>query len=708
MASKEEAKKLQEISKLQTTRDYKRGLHLCKQFNKKYPKNPEGVAWEAYYTYHKDPENNKESAIEAMKKASILGMKNPKVWKISGLLYKDLQEYTKALQCLRQSYTMDGSDYLLLNDIANLDLYEKHYNQFLKDTRAIFKNNSTPYTITRYGIAMAMNGLFDTANKFFETYQSTWKPVNNDEELSFRSEFCIFRANLYIKANEYEECVSYLDKNESIIRDKESMLEDKLYCFKKLNKNDDAFKCIMELLKSYPENGDYFDALEEITPKENIVQELLKIKDQYKSHYAHVRALEIMDANDERFKGLLAEHLKPLMMKGAPATYMTIEEFSKEKLEIAIEIIKSFEVPISSIPIIHLFTAQFYSFHGEFEKAINEIDLGLKHTPTCYELIAWKARILAKFGRVNEAVQYGAQLREADPADRNSNLLYVKMLLLNGDRKKAEAEASIFAGEDDNGKNLLYETQFNSYYLKSGLAALRDGDIDFARKMYSGILDHFDAYRKNQFNYIGWCWRKPLALIEMLNEINIIENNKAMGDAIEKLLSLNIKEKKEKESKEIAMRSMNSTLNAIAMGCVIFCSNKMIIQALKCYVKLIDTPYIYIALPAIKELMKEIKSFPEIIQTIVNEEYKECTKEAKTFDEIYALSKGYAFIGDYQNAKELLVNAINNNEIEFKKALDVYVFAKFLTNDDSFKNEVNNALRTKYPKFEFELNYKQE
>lgn len=707
MASKEEVKKLQEISKLQATRDFKRGIRLCKQFNKKYPNNAEGIAWETYYTYQKDPENNKATAVESMKKANMLGMRNAKVWRISGLLYKDMQEYTKALQCFRQSYSLDSSDFMLLNDIANLDLYERHYNQYLKDTRAIFKNNATPYTITRYATAMAINGMNDVANTFLDAYQKTWKDNNNDDEKMFRSEFCIFRASMYVKAGKYEECISYLDNCDAIIRDKESMLENKLSCFIKLNKKEEAYNCILELLKSYPENGDYFDALEEITPKENIIQELLKIKDQYKSHYAHVRALEIMDINDERFKELLTEHLKPLMMKGAPAVYMTIEEFSKEKLEMAISIIESFDVPISSIPIIHLFKAQFYSFHGEFEKAINEIDLGLKHTPTCYELIAWKARIYAKYGRIQDAVKYGAKLREADPADRNSNLLYVKMLLLNGNRKKAEEEASIFSIDED-GKNLLFETQFNSFYTKSGLSALRDGDVETAKKMYRGIMDNFDAYRKNQFNYLGWCWRKPLALIEMINEINIIEKNNAMGNAVEKLLSLNIKEKKEKESKEIAMRSLNSTANAIAMGCIIFCANKMIIQALKCYVKLIDTPYIYTALPSIKELMKEIKTFPEIVQAIVNEEYKEYTKEAKTIEEIYALVKGYVFIGDYQTAEKLLVNIINNTEIEFKMALDIYVFAKFLSNNDSFTNVICNALKEKYPNFEFDINHEQE
>ena len=69
------------------------------------------------------------------------------------------------------------------------------------------------------------------------------------------------------------------------------------------------------MLDYYPENGDYFDILEALTPEDKYIDELLKLKENIHSKYAHVRALELMDINDERFKPLLAQHLRPLFDK---------------------------------------------------------------------------------------------------------------------------------------------------------------------------------------------------------------------------------------------------------------------------------------------------------------------------------------------------------------------------------------------------------
>ncbi|KAH0789945.1 TPR Domain containing protein [Histomonas meleagridis] len=702
MASKEEAKKLQEIAHLQGTREFARGLRLTKQLLKKSPQCTEALAWESYFTYHKDQAKNKDVAIKMMMDANRLGMKNAKVWRISGLLYKDMTEYTRALQCLRQSFSLDNKNYLVLNDIANLELYERQYNQFLKDTCSIFKNNPTQYTICRYAFALAINGRYELANQFLDTYQKGWRPAQNDDDELLRSEFCLFRAVLMIRSNQYEECIKFLDTNKEIIRDKETMLEDKVNCLNKLGRSQESIPLIHDLIKVYPENGDYFDILEEIIPKDSIIDELLRIKDQYKSHYAHVRVLELIDINDERFKPLLIERVKPLIIKGAPSTYMTISELSKEKLQVALELVRSFEVPLSSVPIVHLFAAHFYGYHGDYESAIRELDEGLQHTPTCIELIAWKARFHCRNGRIHSAIECSAALSEADPADRNTNNLYVKMLLLGGYRRKAEYEASLFAGEES-GKQLLYETQFNTYYLKSGLSALRDNDIEFATKMYNGILKHFEDYRKNQYNYLGWAWRRPYALLSMIEEMNVIERNDSLAKAIEMLLSLSIKDKKEKEAKPIAMRSLSCTPQAMAMGCVIFCANKMIVQALKCFCKLSDTPYIYTASPAMEKLMKESNTWHEMVKQVVNEEYKENKKTPQTFDEIYASARGNVFIGQYKEAKVMLLKAIDENEIEFKKALDVYVFATKLCADEDMGNEVAKALKAKYPKYEFDL-----
>ncbi|OHT09661.1 TPR Domain containing protein [Tritrichomonas foetus] len=704
-----EIKKLKEIEKLQSSRDYTNGLKLSNKILKKYPKCPDAIAWKSYFTYMKNPTENKEEALNMFKGAVVLSqMKSASVWKIYGLLYKEMQDFPNSLKCASLSLRLNPDDVALLNEIASLNLYSKNYPEFLKNTQEIFRKNPNSFSIVRYIFALAMAKKYDFSNDTCDKYQQGWKPTTNDDDLLFRSEFCLFRCILFIRNNQYQECLDFIDKAKIHIRDFELMTENQITCLRALNRNEEVLPLLKELLKIYPENGDYFDILESITPKEKYIDELIILKDEIKSKYAHVRALELMDINDERFKPLLESHLKPLLVKGAPSAYMTIREMSNEKLNIALEYALSIinDVPITSVPIVHLFAAHVIGYDKTrkdgLEQALEHLNTGLKHTPTCIELLAWKIRFLSKHGRIHEAMDLARQLREDDPNDRNTNLLLVKVLFLGGKRKEAEYEAILFSGEES-GKPLIYETQFNIYYLQSGFSALRCGDYEFAQKMYKGILTHFENYRKNEYNYLGWAWRRPRALLEMIETINTIENNSSMATAIEKLLIFAIKDKKQAESKEIAQRALNGIEpKALYMACVIFAANKIPLPALRCYLKVLNTQYAFGAAPAMKKLMCEINSFDQKVQPILTELYKPLEKEPLTYSELMYAGKGHWAIGEKAEAKKLLLKATEEHDVSFKEALELYVFASIESGEEDLKTEICGKLKEKYPHFEFD------
>jgi hypothetical protein len=86
---------LADIGQCQSLRTYPRGLKLCKQFLKKYPNHPEASAWNAYFTYMKDVSMG-PTAIEMMKQAIRLDMSSAKIWRIAGLLYREMQDFPRA------------------------------------------------------------------------------------------------------------------------------------------------------------------------------------------------------------------------------------------------------------------------------------------------------------------------------------------------------------------------------------------------------------------------------------------------------------------------------------------------------------------------------------------------------------------------------------------------------------------------------------
>lgn len=702
--TKEEQKKLAEIENLQQSRNYTRGMKLAKQILKKNPKCAEAIAYKAFFHFMQDQAKNGPEAVEIMKSANRVDLKNPKVWKIGGGLYREMQDFPKAIQCFKFAYTYDPKDITILNELCSLNLFEGHYSQVLTDTRTMMRTSPTGYTIIRHIYALVLIGNIEGALRLFENFQNTWKTKDTPEEEEFHSECCLLRMKLLVQAKRFEECITYAKENAHLIRDVELKQELVVESMKQLGQ--DPMPVLLELLKVYPENGDYFDVIEEVTPKDQIIDRLIELKDSVKSHYAHVRALELMDINDPRFKPLLTEHLKPLLMKGAPATYMTVRDMSQEKLLVALEIAKSIDVPIVYVPIVHLFAAHVYGYGGNIDKAIEELDAGLKHTATCTELIAWKARFYARAGKVGQAIEWAQRMREADPADRNYNLLLVKNLFLGGYREKATKEAEIFAGQDG-GKELIFETQFNVFYLQNAFASLRAGEVEFAKTMYNGIFGHFDNYRKNQYSYVNWSWKRPRALLDMVAEMNRFEHCPVFSRAVEMYIQIAIMEGKKDEMKDLALRAMKcGQPAALAYSCVVFSSLNMRLQALKCFLQLKGSPYAYLAQPAMKVMMEKNANDEKVsalVREVMREEYHAIETEPQTFEELFAAARGEWALGNTKAANELLLKVVNGETLPFKKALEVYVFATCLSACEEIKTTIGGALTSKYPQFEFAL-----
>lgn len=120
-----------------------------------------------------------------------------------------------------------------------------------------------------------------------------------------------------VKLAKYKECLDNLEKSVLFIRDSVKMNDIKIQCYKNLKNEEKMLATIEENIKLYPDDGDYFDIIEEFKKGEDYIQILLKYKDELQSKYAWVRALELIDVNDERYEPLLRSYLQPLIMKSA-------------------------------------------------------------------------------------------------------------------------------------------------------------------------------------------------------------------------------------------------------------------------------------------------------------------------------------------------------------------------------------------------------
>ena len=243
------AKQLNEAGKLYNNNEYARGLKFVTKLLKKYPDNGELIAWKSLFLQFT---KCKKEAIENINIAIRKDIRNPRVWKINGTILKEQGDYPKALQSFTQSYKMDPKDDSVLFDICNLLLFERNYPSFLEHSRKFVQSSTGPNALVRYALALHLNNHTTAAINFLNTYEINFMPPKNDDEKLFRSELYLFHATLILETENYEECLSYLDRVKSNILDHESVLEKQIQCYIKLNQTEKALQVIHDLINVYP------------------------------------------------------------------------------------------------------------------------------------------------------------------------------------------------------------------------------------------------------------------------------------------------------------------------------------------------------------------------------------------------------------------------------------------------------------------------
>lgn len=699
MSKKSETKLIAELRKFQEHREYNQGLKHAEQLCRKDPQCAEALAYKAYFTFMKD-KSKKDECVTMAKQANRLDMKSAEVWKVCGLLYREMNDFVQYLQCYRLSYRINSTDPTVLSEICNLNFFFGNYEEFYQTTRTLLASTSTVWIVMRYALALWFTGNYSSASEFLDVYESGLAPPKNDEDAVFRSELCIFHLMIYLKLENFNKALEYIEKNSIFIRDSVRLNEIKYKIYTALGQNDKAMEILNELIKYYPENGDYFDILENIIPKDQIIDKLIELKDSASSKYAWVRALEIMDVSDARYEPLLRKYLEPLLIKASPAAYISLKDLPEAGIDLCFKIANEIQVPMNAIPMVKLFKAFIYYRRGDLENALKEIDEGLAHTTTAIELLQWRCKFLKGHGRIKESLRYARKFANADSADRNANNLFAQCLLLNGLTKVAEDTASVFAGTE-NGRPLLFETQFSTYYLRAGLAYLRKGDIAKAKEFYDGIFKHFDEYRKGEYNYIGWASKKPRALIELQDMLNNMEKEYLFYEAANFALRLALLENRAKDFLPQTLQSMKS-LNpeTLALAAHVFAANKLHLPAVRCWVKIGESPFRYLALPAMKKLKAE-PAKEALVNEVFNQFFDDSKLgEPKTADELFASAEGKSIEGDANEAKKDLFAAISLGGQKYKKVLRLHTIVKTFFKDPQ---DALNKFQEVYPKFEFDL-----
>ena len=702
MKSQNLSKQLKEAAKLYDNNEYSRGLKFINKLLKQNPNHAELLGYKAIFLqFLKNPKEANELIAKALK----MDMKNSQIWKFNGIITKEQGEYVKALQSFTQSHRLDPQDTAVLNDMCNLHLYQRNYAELLELSKELIKFSTISACIVRHVLVLYKTGNETAAFKLIDTYEGNFvkEPKNNDD-LQFRTELYLFHAELFIESKKYEECIKYLEKMGPLITDSISVKEKMVKCYMELNDFNNAIKLAREMIEYYPENGDYFNILEKTLSKEDYLKELDTIKNKYKSRYAEVRILELIEVNSPEFEDRLKKYLVPYLVKGAPSIFATLEELSNEKLDIAVRIAQEAEVPLSSVPIVHLFKANVLASRGNYEEALNEIEKGIKHTPTCLELYSAKLRINRKLGKISETISIGEFLAKSDPNDRNSNVLYANSLLRGGRLQDAHDVAQPFS-IDQSGKPKLLVTEFNDFHVRAGDCAYRGRDYEKASNFYQDVIKHFENFRKAQFNYMTWGMRHISSAYELIKYVDSFPQHPMLARGAIGLMKVKMIQKDLKPLAQIALKMTNAIEPAaLAYTATYYALQNDPLPAIHCF-KRIKGSWKFACGPAINKMMNSITKLPQVVQEVAKEEYEQFNETPSTFLDYACAARGCIFIGDNETAKKYLLKAAQDFTYNYKEALDLYTISYNEMADDEFAKTIQKEINNKHPTYELVFTY---
>jgi N-alpha-acetyltransferase 15/16, NatA auxiliary subunit len=220
----------------------------------------------------------------------------------------------------------------------------------------------------------------------------------------------------------HKETLSFIEKNESKIVDKISLLEYKGHALFQLEEKEKSGKVYLELLKMNSENYEYIYSYQEtfgfVKESKNVPEEqiegLVKLYDKLLKKFPKAKAIPRLLLNfvkgeefEKRFKNFVAPYLK----KTIPSLFTTVVDLyeNKEKVKQIEKIFLEFlellekeskltkETEEIEPPPTYLWCLQYMAMHysklGNMELALKYIDQAIEHTPTVLELYLSKGYI---------------------------------------------------------------------------------------------------------------------------------------------------------------------------------------------------------------------------------------------------------------------------------------------------------------------------
>lgn len=520
------------------------GLKSAEQILRKSPNHADTQAMKALIISH---QGHSKEAFDLAKIALNNNMKSHVCWHVYGLLYRAEKNYEESIKAYKFALRLEPDSVPIQRDLAHLQIQIRDFEGYILSRRNMLQQKpGFRQNWTALAIAHHLAGNYEDAENTLNTYEETLKskPTRSDIE---HWEAVLYKNYIIAESGEVEKALDHLEAVGKKAPDVLAVMEMKADYLARLGRKSEAEAAYAELLDRNPDDSSYYDgwiAAKEL--KGGQESEIKKAYDELAEKFPRAdlprrRPLDVLSGDD--FKTAADQYLQRMLRKGVPSTFANMKNLytDSSKRDIVLKLVEGYASGSSSHSqtngattngdskddssrfdsSVLYFLAQHYNYKlsRDLDKALEYADKCIALDSKSVDFHAVKARTYKHKGDLAKAADLMEQARSLDEKDRAINTKCAKYQLRNDQNEKALETAGKFTQNRTGGPlGDLVDMQCVWYLTEDGQSHLRQRRIGLALKRFHQLLNIFDVWQEDQFDFHNFSLRKGMirAYIDMV------------------------------------------------------------------------------------------------------------------------------------------------------------------------------------------------
>ncbi|RMZ78707.1 hypothetical protein DV737_g3759, partial [Chaetothyriales sp. CBS 132003] len=552
-------------------KQYKKGLKAAEQILRKNPNHADTQAMKALII---GTQGHTQDAFALAKTALNNNMKSHVCWHVYGLLYRSEKNFEESIKAYKFALRLEPESVPIQRDLAHLQIQMRDYEGYIASRKNMLQQKpGFRQNWTALAIANHLAGNYEAAENVLTTYEDTLKSKPSRADME-HWEAVLYKNSIIAESGDLNKALDHLDAVAKKSPDVLAVMEMRADYLLRLERNAEAEEAYAALLDRNPEDSAYYHAyikakrLVDAPPADlQVVFDALAAK-YPKADLPRRRPLDFLSGH--AFQQTADAYLRRMLRKGVPSTFANIKHLysdpsKRDTIQALAEAYVQAEptnqangTPDSG----HLHSdndkdrvqadhqkdrvhadnqkdhvhsdnqsdhvhADNQSDHHYNYKHSRDLDKAMSYAEKCIALdpksvdfLAVKARTLKHRGDLAAAADTMEAARALDEKDRAINTKCAKYQLRSDQNDKALETASKFTQNKTVGGPLgdLVDMQAVCYLTEDGQSYLRQRKLGLALKRFHQLLNIFDLWQDDQFDFHNFSLRKGMirAYVDML------------------------------------------------------------------------------------------------------------------------------------------------------------------------------------------------